>query len=76
MSVCFRCSARYCTAGLANTIGGNRNKLARCRSRNTPTKLSHAYLVKPQSLLPGPGEGEAIRSISSDPHNTPHLCKY
>ena len=39
MSACSRCSARCCTAGLANTIGGNRNKLAHCRSRNTPTEL-------------------------------------
>ena len=28
-----------------------------CCSWNIPTPLSHAYLVKPLSLLPGPGEG-------------------
>ena len=73
MSACCRCSARYCIAGLANTVGGNGNELTRCRSRNTLTKLFHAYLVKPLSLLPVPGEGEAIRSISSDPPK-PHIC--
>ena len=46
------------------------------RSRNTPTKLSNAYLVKPRNLLPGPGEGEAEKSKSSDPHKTAHLFKY
>ena len=46
----------------------HRNGLVRCRSRNTPTQVSHANLVKPLSLLPGPGESEAIRSISNDPH--------
>ena len=76
MSACSRWSPRYCTAELANTVGGNRNELASCRSPNTPTKLSHAYLVRPRSLLPGPGEDEAIRSISSDSHKTLHLCKY
>ena len=67
-SACSRCSSRYCTAGLFNTAGGTRNKLARCRSRNCPTPLSHAYLVKPLRLLPGPCKGLGIRSISSDPH--------
>ena len=56
-SACSRCSARYCTTGLANTVRGTRNELARCCSQNTPTPLSHAHLVKPPSLLPGPGEG-------------------
>ena len=40
MSACSRCSARYCTVGLANTVRGSRNELARCRSRNTPTTLT------------------------------------
>ena len=74
MSACSRCSARCCTAGLANTIGGNRNKLAHCRSRNTLAELSNAYLVKPRNLLPGPGKGE--KSKPSDPHKTAHLFKY
>ena len=76
MSAYSRCSARCCTAGLVNTVGGNMNEPARCRSRNTPTKFSHAYLVKSRNLLPGPGEGEAMISMSSDPHKTPHLCIY
>ena len=73
MGACSRCSARYYTAGLANTTGGNRNELARCCSRNTLTKLSYAYLVKSPSLLPGPGKGERIRSVSSDPHKL-YIC--
>ena len=36
---------------------GTSNELARCCSRNTPTPLSHAYLVEPLSRLPGLGEG-------------------
>ena len=76
MSACSHCWARYCTTGLANKVEGNRNKLARCRLRNTPTKLANTYLVKPRSLLPGSREDEAIISISSDPHKTLHLCKY
>ena len=76
MSACSHCSARYCTVGLANTVKGSRTEFARCRSRNTPIELSHAYLVKLWSLLPGPGTGEAIRLISSNPHKAPHLRKY
>ena len=56
-SACSLCSARYCTAGLVNTVGGNSNELARCRSWNTPPPLSHVYFVKPLNLLLGPGEG-------------------
>ena len=56
-SACCRSSARYCTTGLANAVGGARNELARCCSRNNPTPLSNAYFVKALSLLPGPGEG-------------------
>ena len=63
---------RHCWVGQYGR--GPRNALARCRSRHTPTQLSHAYLVKPLSLLPGPNEGEAIRSILSD--QIPHMCKY
>ena len=45
----------------------------RCRSRNTPTKRLHAYLVKPKSLLPGPGAGEVMSSTSVDPNKNQYL---
>ena len=66
-SVCSRCSARYCTTGLANTVGGTRHELARYCSRDTLTPLPHVYLVKLLSLLPGPA-----RVMPSDRYRAPY----
>ena len=77
MSACSRCSARYCTVGLANTVRSSRNELARCRSRNPPTKLSYAYLVKPWSLLPGPRQGRSYKiDIEQSTQSPKSICKY
>ena len=56
--------------------GQQKRSRALSLAKHSHMKLSHAYLLKSWSLLPGPGEGDAIGSNSSDPHRFQHLCKY